>query len=117
MPYISAKKPNPGNAFCVLLQAQQYEKILVDQCWEVIDRETEEAVKSEEFPTIERSLLEEIVKRASLIIREIKLQYKTITTVCEITIEGGTCTQSGPIILDCVTKFSRVIGARKCSLG
>ena len=55
---------NPGNVFCVLSHAQQYdEKVLVDQCWDVIDRETEEAVKSEGFVTIERPLLEAIVKR------------------------------------------------------
>ena len=45
----------------------------MDRCWEVFDRETEKAVKSEEFGTIERSLLEEIVKRDSLTIREVEL--------------------------------------------
>ncbi|KAL9958787.1 hypothetical protein ACROYT_G035848 [Oculina patagonica] len=65
---------DPENVFSVLSHAQQYdEKILVDQCWEVIDRETGEAVKSEEFATIERSLLEEIVKRDSLTIKEVEL--------------------------------------------
>ena len=53
------KKLDPANVFCVLPHAQQYgEKILLDQCWEVIDRNTEEALKSEEFATIERPLLE-----------------------------------------------------------
>ena len=69
------KKLDPSNVFCVLSHAQKYdEKVLVDQCWEVIDRETEEAVKSEEFATIEKSLLEEIVKRDTLTIyREVEL--------------------------------------------
>ena len=61
---------NAENVFCVLLHAQQYdEKDLVDECWEVIDRETEEAVKSEGFLTVERSLLEAVVKRDTLTIR------------------------------------------------
>ena len=65
---------NAENLFCVLSHAQQYEeKDLVDQCWEVIDRETEEVVKSEGFLAIERSLLEEIVKRDTLTIREVEL--------------------------------------------
>ena len=78
---------DPENVFCVLSHAEQYdEKVLMDQCWEVIDRETEEAVKSEEFANIERSLLERIVKRESLTIREIEL-FKAVdrwaTKECE----------------------------------
>ncbi|KAL9958783.1 hypothetical protein ACROYT_G035843 [Oculina patagonica] len=65
---------DPANVFCVLSHAQKYdENILVDQCWDLIDRETEEAVKSEVFATIERSLLEAVVKRDSLTIREVDL--------------------------------------------
>ena len=78
---------NPTNVFCVLPHAQQYdEKILVDQCWEVIDRETEKTVKSEGFVAIERSLLEAVVKRDSLTIREVEL-FKAVdlwaTKECE----------------------------------
>ena len=62
------------NVFCLLSYAEQYdEKCLVDRCWELIDRETEETVKSEGFATIQRSLLEIIVKRDSLGIREVEL--------------------------------------------
>ena len=65
---------NPSNVFCVLSHAQKYdEKVLLDQCWEMIDRETEEAVKSEGFATIEKSLLEKTLKRDSLTIKEIDL--------------------------------------------
>ncbi|KAL9958784.1 hypothetical protein ACROYT_G035845 [Oculina patagonica] len=65
---------DPENVFSIRPYARQYdENILLDQCWEMIDRETEEAVKSEGFVTIERSLLEEIVKRDSLTIREVEL--------------------------------------------
>ena len=58
----------------------------MDQCWEVIDRETEKVMKSEEFTTIERSLLEAVVKRDSLTIREVEL-FKAVnlwaTKECE----------------------------------
>ena len=78
---------NSANVFCFLSHAQRYdEKILVDQCWEVIDSETVEAVKSEEFATIERSLLEAVVKRDTLTIREVEL-FKAVdlwaTKECE----------------------------------
>ena len=77
----------PGNVFCVQSIAQQFdEKVLVDQCWELIDRETEEALKSEGFASIERSLLEAIVKRDTLTIREVEL-FKAVdlwaTKECE----------------------------------
>ena len=77
----------PENVFCVLLHAQQYdEKVLVDQCWEVIDRETEQVVTSEEFVKIERPLIEAIVKRDTLTIKEADL-FKAVdlwaTKECE----------------------------------
>ena len=46
---------------------------MVDQCWEVIDKQTEEALKSDGFATIERSLLEAIVTGDTLDIREVEL--------------------------------------------
>ena len=65
---------DPTNVFCVLSHAQQYdEKSLAGRCWDVIDRKTVEVVKSEGFATIKRSLLETIVKRDSLTIREVEL--------------------------------------------
>ena len=78
---------DPLNVFCVLSHAQQYdEKILVDRCWEVIGRETEVAVKSDGFATIERSLLESIIKRDSLTIPEVdlfKAVDRWVTKECE----------------------------------
>ena len=87
---------NTGNVFWVLSHAQQYEeKILVEQCWEMIDKATEQIVKSEEFPKIERSLLEAVVKRDSLTIREVDL-FKAVdlwaTKECErqgLTLDGN----------------------------
>ena len=64
----------PSNVFSILPSAQKFEeKSLVDRCWKVIDKETEEAVKSNIFVTIERSLLEEVVVRDTLTIKEIEL--------------------------------------------
>ena len=63
-----------ANVLCVLSHAKQYEdKPLVDRCWEMIDRETEAVVNSEEFVTIDKSLLEAIVKRDTLTISELQL--------------------------------------------
>lgn len=65
---------NVSNVFCVMAHAQNYqEKSLVNQCWEVIDKHTEDAVKTEGFDTIERSLLEALVQRDSLNIKEVDL--------------------------------------------
>ena len=63
-----------SNVFSILPQAQNFEEEnLVDQCWKVIDKETEGAVKSDGFATIERSLLEAVVERDTLNIPEIEL--------------------------------------------
>ena len=78
---------DPTNVFSMLSTAHKYEgKKLVDRCWEVIDKQTEKVVKSDEFATIERSLLETIVKREGLTIDEIEL-FKAVdlwaTKECE----------------------------------
>ena len=65
---------DPANVFPLLSHAQQYDKKgLVDRCWEVIDEKTQEALESERLATIERPLLEAIVKRESLNIGEVEL--------------------------------------------
>ncbi|XP_078344862.1 BTB/POZ domain-containing protein 6-B-like [Oculina patagonica] len=78
---------NAENVFWVLSHAQHYdEKVLEEQCWEMIDKATEEVVKSEGFTKINRSLLEAVVKRDSLTITEIEL-FKAVdlwaTKECE----------------------------------
>ena len=45
----------------------------MDQCWKVIDEQTEKALKSDAFAAIERSLLEEVVERDTLTISEVNL--------------------------------------------
>ena len=78
---------DPSNVFSILPSAQKYEeRSLVDQCWEMIDEQTEEAVESECFETIERSFLEAVVKHDNLTIEETKL-FKAVdlwaTKECE----------------------------------
>ena len=61
---------NASNVFHVLPDAKKYEeKDLLDHCWKVIERETEEAVKSDGFITIERSILEQLVEIDSLSVK------------------------------------------------
>ena len=63
-----------SSVFLVLPQAQKYEqKDLLDHCWKLIETETVEAVKSDGFVAIERSVLEELVERDSLNIKEVEL--------------------------------------------
>jgi len=70
---------DPSNVFSILPSAQKYEeKNLVDRCWKVIDKQTEEAVKSDGFATIERSLLEAAVVRDTLTIKEVNL-FKAVS--------------------------------------
>ena len=65
---------DPSNVFSILPSAQKYEENkLFHQCWKVIGKQTGEAVKSECFGTIERSLLEVVVKQDNLTIKEIEL--------------------------------------------
>jgi len=63
-----------SNVFCILPHAQKFEdKDLEDRCWEVIEKQTEEAVTSDEFVTVERSVVESVVKREKLNVKEVEL--------------------------------------------
>ena len=65
---------DPSNVFTILPFAEKYEdKNLVDRCWIVIDDGTDEAVTSNGFEKIEKSLLESIVKRDTLSVKEVTL--------------------------------------------
>ena len=62
---------DPSNVFNILPVAEKYEeKNLMDRCWKVIDKRTREALQSDGFLAIERSLLEAIVHRETLAIKE-----------------------------------------------
>jgi len=63
-----------SNVLCILPHAQKFEdKDLEDRCWEVIEKQTEEAVTSDEFVTVERSLVEAVVERVGLNVKEVEL--------------------------------------------
>ncbi|XP_078366628.1 BTB/POZ domain-containing protein 6-like [Oculina patagonica] len=63
-----------SNVFCVLKCAQQYDiKGLLSSCWSLIDKNTEEALKSSEFVNIQKSVLKELVERDELKVREVEL--------------------------------------------
>ena len=63
-----------SNVFSVLPQAQKFEdKDLEERCWEVIETQTENALTTEEFVTLERSLVESVVKRERLNVKEVDL--------------------------------------------
>ena len=86
-----------SNVFCILPHAQKFEdKDLEDRCWEVIERQTEEAVTSDEFVSVERSVIESVVKREALNVTEVEL-FKAVdrwaTKECErqgVTSDGET---------------------------
>ena len=76
-----------SNVFSILPHAQTFEdKDLEDRCWEVIEMKTEESVTSDEFVTVERSLVESVVKREVLNVKEVEL-FKAVdrwaTQECE----------------------------------
>ena len=63
-----------SNVFCILPHAQKFaDKDLEGRCWELIDKQTEEAVTSDEFVSVERSLLETVVKTEKLNVKEVEL--------------------------------------------
>ena len=67
-------KLDPSNVFTILPTAQKYEeKNLVDQCWKVIESQTEQVLESDGFEMIEKTLLEALVQRETLQIREAEL--------------------------------------------
>ena len=65
-----------SNVFSILPFAEKYEtRSLMAKCWKLLDKKSEDAFKSDAFSTIEKSLLEEVVKRDSLNIKEINLFF------------------------------------------
>ena len=63
-----------ANVFSILPHAQKFDdKDLEGRCWEVIEEHTEEAVTLDEFVTLGQSLIESVVKRERLTIKEVDL--------------------------------------------
>ena len=68
------KNLEASNVFSILPQAQKFEdKDLESRCWEVIESDTEQALISDEFLTLERSIVESVVKRGILKVKEVDL--------------------------------------------
>ena len=65
---------DPSNVFSVLPQALKFEdEALEKRCWEIIEIHIENALTSEEFVTLERSVVESVVKRERLNVKEVDL--------------------------------------------
>ena len=63
-----------ANVFSILPYAQKFQdENLEERCWKVIEIFTEEAVKSDNFVTAERSVVESLVKREVLCVTEVEL--------------------------------------------
>ena len=63
-----------SNVFSILPHAKKFDdQVLENRCWEVIEKHTEEAVKADEFFTLERSLVESVVKKEVLKVNEAEL--------------------------------------------
>ena len=64
----------PPNVLSILPLAEKYDdKALVDRCWKVIDTQSEAVVTSDGCATIQCSLLEAIISRDTLTMKEIDL--------------------------------------------
>ena len=63
-----------SNVFSILPHAMKFDdQDLKNRCWEVIEKHTEEAVASDEFVTLDRSLVESVVKKKLLNVKEAEL--------------------------------------------
>ena len=63
-----------SNVFSILPHAKKFEdQDLESRCWKVIEEHTEEAVTSDEFVTLDRSLVECVVKKEVLNVKEAEL--------------------------------------------
>ncbi|XP_044184459.1 BTB/POZ domain-containing protein 6-like [Acropora millepora] len=81
------KNLDASNAFSILSHAQKFEdKDLENRCWEVVDVQTEEALASDDFVVAERSLVESVVKREKLNVKEVEL-FKAVNRWAEKKIE------------------------------
>jgi len=63
-----------SNVFFILAHAQKFEdKDLEERCWEVIEKQTEEVLRSDQFVTVERSVVESVVTRERVNVTEVEL--------------------------------------------
>ena len=89
------KNLDASNVFSILPHAQKFEdKDLENRCWKVIEMRTEEAVTSDDFVVAERSLVESVVKREKLNVKEVEL-FKAVNRWAEKKIEKEGITSDG----------------------
>lgn len=63
-----------NNVFCILPHAQTFEENeLLKRCWDLIDKNADNVMKSEEFVDLDKCLVQTIVTRESLNIKEFDL--------------------------------------------
>ena len=76
-----------SNVFSMMDCSRSFdEKKLMEKCWSAVDKFAEDAVKSSSFLTIEKSVLEALVERDTLMIKEVELfkaVVKWATKECE----------------------------------
>ena len=86
-----------SNAFSILPQAQKFEdKDLEERCWNVIESHTEEAVTSDDFVTLERSIVESVVKTERLNVKEVDL-FKAVDRWATKEVERQGLTPDGEV--------------------
>ncbi|CAH3026423.1 unnamed protein product [Porites evermanni] len=86
-----------SNAFSILPQAQKFEdKDLEERCWNVIELHTEEAVTSDDFVTLERSIVETVVKKERLNVKEVDL-FKAVDRWATKEVERQGLTPDGEV--------------------
>ena len=89
------KNLDASNVFSILPHAQKFEdKDLENRCWEVVEVQTEEALVSDDFVVIERSLVESVVKSEKLNVKEVEL-FKAVNRWAEKKIENQGITSDG----------------------
>ena len=86
-----------SNAFSILPQAQKFgDKDLEERCWKVIELHTEEAVTWDDFVTLERSIVESVVKRERLNVKEVDL-FKAVDRWANKEVERQGLTPGGKV--------------------
>ena len=86
-----------SNVFSILPQAQKFEvKDLEERCWNVIESHTGEAVTSDDFVTLERSIVESVVKRGRLNVKEVVL-FKAVDRWATKEVERQGLTPDGQV--------------------
>ena len=86
-----------SNVFSILPQAQKFGyKDLEERCWNVIEWHTEEATTSDDFVTLERSIVESVVKTERLSVKEVDL-FKAVDRWATKEVERQGLTPDGEV--------------------